>query len=203
VQKGNDIMKNINIQDKANIKGNGIHTFPNAKPVVCIETGEVFTSVLDAAASAGVADSSMVSHLKGRSKTCNGKHFCYLSRANESLDAIVTRLREASTDAEDARKWRAYQAEQEAIRRAEQKRIDDERKAKEEYEAAVEKAKAKIERRGKIYARLEQQLKKAMVRVVEAEKEYEELTGTVYIPENNTEEMKSNDILHQAMPGAC
>lgn len=196
-------MKNIHIQDKANIKGNGVHTFPNAKPVVCIETGEVFTSVLDAAAAAGVTDSSMVCHLKGRVKTCKGKHYCYLSKTNENLDAIVTRLRETSAMEEDAQKWRAYQAEQEAIRKAEQKRLDDERKAKEEYEAAVEKAKNKIKRCYKIFDRFEQQLNKAALRITEAETEYRELTGEVYDPENDAKEMNSNDIQDPTNLWAC
>jgi uncharacterized protein YhaN len=166
--------KTINIQDKANIKAEGKLNSRHCKPIICLETGEVFTSVTDAAESIGCSANNLSTHLTGKRKHIKGKHFCYLSRATESLDAIVTRLREASAMEDDAQKWREYQ-----------KRLDDERKAKEEHEAAVIKAKNKIEYRSKIYSRLEQKLKDAAVRVVEAEKEYEELTGEIYIPENN------------------
>jgi cobalamin biosynthesis protein CbiD len=185
--------KTINIQDKANIQAEGKLNSRHCKPIICLETGEVFTSVTDAAEKFKCSAQNLSSHLTGkRSKTIKGKHFCYLSRATENLDTIVTRLREASSDAEDARKWRAYQAEQEAIR-----------KAKEDHEAAVEKAKNKIEYRQKIYSRLEQRLKEAAIRVVEAEKEYEDLTGEIYIPENDAKEMKPNEISNQADIGAC
>lgn len=118
-------MKKINIHNEANIKGNGVHTYPNAKPVICIEDGTVFTSVMDAAEAAGVYHTTMVGHLKGRTKACNGKRYCYLSNATESLDAIVSRLREISTMEKDARKWREQEEAKEAARLAKEKRQDD------------------------------------------------------------------------------
>jgi predicted RNA-binding protein with EMAP domain len=116
-------MKTIKIHGKAIINGHGEHTYANAKPVICIETGEVFTSVLDASDYAGVANPSMVSHLKGRSRSCNGKHYCYLSSATESLNSIVTRLREVSVMEAKAKMWDALMAEQEAERKAEERRL--------------------------------------------------------------------------------
>lgn len=172
--------KTINIQNKANINAEGELNSRHCKPIICLETGEVYTSVTDAAKAIGCGANNLSTHLTGKRQHIKGKHFCYLSRATESLDAIVTRLRETSSMEEDARKWRAYQAEQEAIRKAEEKRIEDERKAKEQYEEAVTKAKNKVERRHKMCSRLEQQYKKAMTRAMEAEKEYEALTGKVY-----------------------
>lgn len=196
--------KTINIQDKANIQAEGKLNSRHCKPIICLETGEVFTSVTDAAEKTRCSAPNLSSHLTGKGcRTIKGKHFCYLSRATENLDVIVTRLREASSMESDAQKWRAYQAEQEAIRKAEQKRIDDERKAKEQYEAAVIKAKNKIERCHKICSRLERQWQDAMTRTTEAEKEYEELTGEVYIPESEEKEMKSNDIQNPARTWAC
>ncbi len=180
--------KTINIQNKANISAEGKLHSRHCKPVICIETGEVFTSVTDAAANAGCASNNMSTHLTGKLRHIKGKHYCYLSRATESLDAIVTRLRATSTMEEDAMKWRAYQAEQEAIRKAEEKRIEDERKAKEMYEANVQKAIDKIERRHKMIARLNQQLNEAMNRAMEAEKEYEDLTGESYFKKEQKDE---------------
>ena len=174
----------INIQNEANIKAKGTRTNHCTKPIICVETGEVFTSVTDAAEFAGVSLHNMSMHLTGKARQCKGKHYCYLSRSIESLDVVMHRLRETSAMEDDARKWREYQAEQEAIRKAEEKRIEEERKAKEEYEANVQKAADKIERRHKMCERLKQQLDEAYRRATEAEKEYEALTGETYA-ENN------------------
>lgn len=170
----------INIQNEANINAEGIHTYHTAKSIICIDTGKVFTSVIDAAKDADCHYSHMINHLKGRTRHCKGKHYCYLSRATESLDAIVTRLRETSTMEDDARKWREYQAEQERLRKEEEARIAAERKAKEDYEKAVANAIAKIERRREISARAAQKYNESVARIMEAEMEYEALTGKAY-----------------------
>ena len=170
----------INIQNEANVNAEGKHVHHCSKPIICIETGEVFVSITDAAEKAGVHLSTISGCLRGKCRSVKGKHYCYMSRSVESLDAIVTRLRETSSMEEDARKWREYQAEQEAIRKAEQKRIDDERKAKEEHEAKISKAAARIERRYAMRDRMIQQLKDINNRIEEAENEYKELTGKAY-----------------------
>lgn len=170
----------INIQNEANVKAIGTHIHHCSKPVICIETGEVFVSMTDAAEKIGVHITHISKHLCGKVRTVKGKHYCYLSRSIESLDVLMNRLRETSSMEEDARKWREYQAEQERIRKAEEARIEAERKAKEEYEAQVAKLAAKIERRHKICARLEEQMNEAHRRAMEAEKEYEALTGKAY-----------------------
>lgn len=179
--------KTINIHNNASINAEGKLNSKHCKPVICIETGEVFTSVSDAAIAIGCHSQDISSHLTGKRPAVKGKHFCYLYRATESLDAIVTRLRETSTMEEDARKWREYQAEQEAKRKAEEKRIADERKAKEQYENEVKKLAAKIERLYKMCENYEQQWHRAMARVTEAEKEYEALTGNAYMNEEEEE----------------
>lgn len=165
----------INIHGKANIKAEGKLNSRYCKPVICLETGEVFTSVADAAEHFEVHAQNMSTHLVGKRKHIKGYHFCYLSKATESLDAIVTRLRETSSDAEDARKWRAYQAEQEAIRKAEEARIEAERRAKEQHEAALEKARNKVARRQTVRDRLVAELAKADKRLMDAEIELEAL----------------------------
>lgn len=156
----------INIQNEANIQAEGKLNGGCCKPVICIETGEVFTSVTDAAEYIGITVPNMVVHLKGRSKSCKGKHFCYLSRVNESLDAIVTRLRETSNDSEDAKKWREYQAEQERIRLE-----------KEAHDAAVAKAQEKVNKRRAICERIQAELARALDRLTEAEVDLNNLLG--------------------------
>ena len=136
-------MKKIIISEKATISANGTHGVKNHKPVICIDTGEVYVSLTDAAERIGVTIDSISNVCRGKQKTVKGKRFCYLSNANESLDAIVTRLRETSEMEAKAKMWDAMMAEQEAVRKAEQKRIDDERKAEERRLAHIAKLEAK------------------------------------------------------------
>ena len=156
--------KTINIQNEANIKAKGTHSGTVSKPVICIETGDVYVSLTDAAEAVGTTLTNMSAHLCGKSRSVKGKHFCYLSRVNESLDAIVTRLRETSAVEDDARKWREYQAEQEAIRKAEEKR-----------QAEIAKADAKVERCQTIRDRIAAQLAEAERNLMTAQIEREAL----------------------------
>lgn len=123
--------KTINMQHESNIQAEGKLSGRSCKPVICLETGEVFSSMTDAAESIGISIQYMSNHLAGRYRSIHGKHYCYVSRVTESLDTILTRLRETAAIEEDAKKWKAYEAEQEAKRIAEQKRQDAINKAKE------------------------------------------------------------------------
>lgn len=136
-------MKTIIINEKATIKANGNLSTGNCKPVICIDTGDVYTSATDAAEAVGCTVTTMSLHLTGKTRSVRGKHFCYLAKANESLDTIVTRLRETSEMEAKARMWDAMMAEQEAARKAEEKRIEAERKAEEMRQAAIAKLQAK------------------------------------------------------------
>lgn len=160
--------KTINMQHEANIQAEGKLNSKHCKPIICIETGEVFSSVTDAAECAEVTTTMMSGHLGGYYRSVKGKHYCYLSRVNESLNTILTRLRETSAIEEDAKKWKAYEAEQEA------KRI-----AKEKHDAAVAKAKEKAESRRAICARIEAQLTEAEKNLMEAERELKTLEDEV------------------------
>lgn len=157
---------NIIIQNKATIKANGELNSRKCKRVICIDTGEVFTSAKDAAKKAGVHFSTMSAVCLGKLKTAGGKRYCYLSDAMENLDAIVCRLRETSSVEEDARKWRAYQAQQEAAR-----------KEKERRQAEVSKVEEQLARQNAICERLQAQLTRAEQRRVETENRLNELKG--------------------------
>lgn len=168
-------MKKINIHHEASILANGKRTNKNTKAVLCIETGEVWSSSADAAESIGVHFSVMSAACTGRIKTCHGKHYCYLNEALENLNAVMSRLREASSMESDAKKWRALEAEKEAARKAEERRIEEERKAKERHAAAVAKAEAKVAKYAADCAKYQEKFNESMSALDEANKELEAL----------------------------
>ena len=147
------------------------------------DKGEVFTSIIDAAKAAGVTQQYMWRCLQPDGpRTCKGHVYFYVDKRDESFDRVMSRLNEVSAenesrkaDAEDARKWREYQAELEAIRKAEEKRLADELKAKADHEAAITKAQDRVTRRKAICERLEAKLADAQKRLMEAEIELETL----------------------------
>lgn len=88
----------ITVQNASEIKNvQGMPRNTNAKPVFCIDTGEVFASVTDAAVSVNANPSTMSWCLTERQKTCKGKRYCYLSKVIEHLDEIAECMRERET----------------------------------------------------------------------------------------------------------
>lgn len=170
----------INIQNEAGIHANGHHNNGNCDPCIILETGETFTSQLDLAKHLGVNRAAVSNTICGRQQTCKGYHIISMSRMVEGADLILSRLRETSELEEAGKKWLAYEAEQERIRKEEEARIEAERKAKEEYEANVQKVIARILRRREIANRKAAEFDEASARVVEAEQEYFNLTGEYY-----------------------
>ena len=156
--------KTINMQHEANIQAEGKLSGRKCKPVICLETGEVFSSMTDAAEYTEVTTATMSNHLTGRYRSVKGKHYCYLSRVSESLDTILTRLRETAAIEEDAKKWKAYEAEQEAKRIAEQKRQE-----------AIAKAKEKVARAQGIHDTLAAKYREALNTLAQAQRELEVL----------------------------
>lgn len=170
-------MKKITIHNEATIKAKGEHNNKLCKPVICIETGEVFTSAKDAAEHVGAHFSAMSAVCLGKTKTCKGKRYCYLNSALENLDAVMARLREASAMESDAKKWREQEAAKEAARKAEELRLEEERKARERHEAAVAKARAKVEKLTENCNKLESKLLEEEKALMDAEIELENLLG--------------------------
>ena len=170
----------INIQDEVIIKAEGEKSGGNCMCCMIVETGERFTSQIDLAKRLGTSPSAVSNAIRGNQRTCKGYHIIAASRIEENVDVILDHLYEASKDKEDARKWREYQAEQERIRKEEEDRIEAERKAKEKFETDKQKAIARIVRRKEIAARLATKFDEASARIIEAEKEYYDLTGEHY-----------------------
>ena len=161
-------MTNIIINNEAIIKGNGTHGVCNNKPVICIDTGDVFVSVMDAAEHNGVSVTTMSNACNGRQKTCKGKRFCFVARAEENLDVMTDHIRSMSSERADLERkaalWDAYQKEQEEARKAEEAR-----------QTAIAKAEAKLERRKRIVERIDDDLQLAVRRMMEAERELADL----------------------------
>ena len=184
-------MTTLNIHNETTIKAKGTHTMRNNKPVICVDTGEVFASITDAAEHLGVRSTNISKVVTGVYKTCKGMRFCLLSRATENLDILAGQIRTMNADAEDARKWRAHQAEQEAIRKAEEDRIRAEQeriaaieRAKAEHEERKKKLEARLERRKRIIERIEAELRRAKERYAET---WDELDALIREEENEEE----------------
>ena len=137
-------MKNvINISTNTNIKANGVHTNGNCKAVLCTDNGNVYTSIMDAAMAIGTTPCNMSNCVRGKQKTCKGKHFVFLSKANECLPQMAERLSEMEVFRAKALAYDRLMAEQRAREEAEAKRLEAERKAKEDHQKAITKAQAK------------------------------------------------------------
>lgn len=148
----------LHLNNGATVEAVGEKRNRNCKPVICDDTGEIYTSVSDAAIKNGVSLQAMSHHLNGDCKKCKGKKFRFLTNRDDSFDAMASNLRrlneENSSLIEDAMKWREYQAQ-----------IEAERKAKEKLEKAlartkerIEKHEAKLEKEKKILATLWEEL---------------------------------------------
>lgn len=127
----------------------GVHAIYNNKPVLCIDTGELYVSLRDAALSNHI-DPGALSRALSQRKPCKGLRFCFIDKTKESVETIAEAIRDISAKAQ------AY----DAIK----KRQDDIVAA----EKAIEKHKANIEK----YNRL---LCEETAFLTEAEKKLSEL----------------------------
>lgn len=169
--------REITINNKATVKANGKLDSNHCKRVVRLYPFTVYTSVADAAASICTLPNTMSRYLHDeKAKYLKGVQFCFLSELDQHLDALAASSQFAenknNADAEDARKWREYQAEQEAIRKAEEDRIRAEQeriaaieRARQEREERKAKLKARAERRRRIIERIEAELQRAKERL--------------------------------------
>lgn len=175
-------MKNITIKEAAKIDAKGNLNSKRCKPVICIDTGEVYTSATDAANANGTTVWGVSTVCLGKIKTANGKRFCYVQDFPEHLADITARISSMNKGYEEmAAKAAAYDAilaEQKAKAKAE----EDARKAKEKAEAdrqkAIERATEKLARRRTLYERKHRELDEAHQSVLDAERELANLTET-------------------------
>ena len=164
---------NINITTKSIIEAHGIHTNGNAKAIFCVEKGKAYTSMTDAALDLGCSIDSISNVVRGKQKTCKGYHVVLLSKANESLPMMAEQLSEMDILRAKANAYDKMMAEQEKIRKAEEK------KAKELHEA--EMAVLKYERKCKVadgnLTKYQAILDKNTVKLMEAQEKLRLLKG--------------------------
>ena len=137
----------------------------NSKKVRCTTTGVLYESLTLAAIENGVSVPCM-SQAVNRGYMCNGKEFMLESDTKRIIEKMSKRIQAISKDAEDAQKWREYQAQQEAARRAEEKRQVD-----------IAKTEEKLRRRKEICERLQAELLRAEQNYVKTENELNALKG--------------------------
>ena len=178
----------INIHNEANINAIGEHNSSKCRPIICKEDGSIYSSIMDGAKLIGVSYTMLSGHLCGRYKSVKGKHYDYLENVIDNPDAMFAQLREMSAiaaanerradeNAEDARKWREYQAQLAAEAAAEAKRIEKERKAKEKHDAEVAKAEARVKRIKTKCEKMEAKLQKEVEKLMAAQSSLNVLTG--------------------------
>lgn len=172
-------MKTIIITNKSEINAEGNLHSKKTKSVLCIDTGEVFTSATDTANKEGVHLSAISACCTGKVKTVKGKRYCYLCDAYKHLDAMASQIRSLSELKPKANAWDAQEAEKAAIRKAEEDRIAAERKAEEERLAAIEKKTKMVDKYQNAYEKLHQQMREVALKLRDAQYELSQLTGEV------------------------
>lgn len=140
----------------------------NCKPVYCTDNGKRWESATDCANELGLSLFTLYDNLNGRTKSCKKMHFSYEENVSETQTKLAGRVSELeSKQSELERKaalWDAYEAEQAAIR-----------KANEEREAAKAKLLKRIERRQRMYDRVKAEEKRLYNLLVADEKELAKL----------------------------
>ena len=90
------VKKNITVQTEAVITGEGKRTNGNCNAVLCITTGEIFSSGTDAAEAFGVTPASMSRACRIKGATTGGHRFCYLKDINIYIDSISNAINKAN-----------------------------------------------------------------------------------------------------------
>ena len=155
-------MTTLKIQNEATTQSIGKPRNRNAKPVLCIETGKIYNSVTDAAEDIGTTIDVVSAHLRGKTKTCKGNHFAFVSKANEKLGPIMTHIRITSEHLSElefkAKAYDAIMAEQHA-REKKQERIDMLLVKKEERAEKMRRREERIQRDAELIMEIDAEIK--------------------------------------------
>lgn len=129
-------MKKIIVSSTSEMTAKGKLNNHKCKPVICIDTGTVYTSCTDAAEQNGVHVTMISSACLGKVKSCQGKRYCFVSDMSEHYEDIAGHMR---TMYEVYAKAEQERAEQERIAKAKanySKACAQYNKAKESFEKA-------------------------------------------------------------------
>ena len=184
--------KTIIIRNKSTLTSFGTHHNGNCVPIIAIDVNRAFNSGVDTAKGLGCSLASVYNVLEGKQpyvrmyeRDENGKKIrfigtCRLTRvshAEETVDALMESGRNmrdelakanaklATYDSELA-EFRAWKAEREAIRKAEETR-----------QMTITKAEAKVARCERIASNAEEKFKMALDRLHKARRELKDLKG--------------------------
>lgn len=183
--------QNITIHgDTSTVNAIGKFNSRHTKAVVRKEDGKIYSSIRDAATDVGACYPTIVTHLTHPEKVTHikGFHYAYLKDMLDNPNEVFVQLRKISTekealivaankDAEDARKWREYQAKLEAEAKAEAERQEQARIAEEKKQKKINGLRAKIARNERIYESHNAKAERAMANVFKLKAELNALTG--------------------------
>lgn len=125
-------MKKIIISNESVMSAEGKRTSKNCKPVYCIDDGKVYASVMDAADEIGVHFTTLSCACLGKTKTCKGKRYCFVSDMSERYEEIAQHTREMHADYVAAEAKRLEEARKEEERKQEEARLAREQKHREQ-----------------------------------------------------------------------
>lgn len=170
-------MKTIIINNKATVEAEGKFNSKHCKPIMCIKADNSelrsFSSVADAAIELGI-NHNYISTCMSKGAKCKGYRFFSTKDAASFINEIV---KSYNNNANDANNYRRIKAEEEAVRKAEEIRIANERKAKEHHAALVAKAEAKVSKLAAACEKYQTKLNDSMNALDEANRELEALMG--------------------------
>lgn len=159
-------MKKLTLHNHTTVNAEGSRSNGNCKAVLCLDTGEVFSSMTDAAEKHNIKMCNISNVIRGKCRTAGGKRYCLLDKATEYLPEMASQLQEIGTLRAKAAAYDAWQTEQEKARRE-----------KEQHDAAVNKAQDRVNKRKAICERIEAELLRATARLMDAENQLNALTN--------------------------
>lgn len=168
-------MKKIIINNEAMVSAKGKFNSKHCTPIMMLKANgselHSFTSVWDAAKELDTTPS-YISACMSHGSLCKG----YIVFKTKDAPAYIDKIMHCfNANADDAKQYKRIKAEEDAVRIAEERRIEEERKARERHEAAVAKAEAKIAKASAACLKYQEKLNAAMIAFDEANQELEAL----------------------------
>lgn len=190
-------MREIILNEKATVNAEGVKRNGNAKPVICIDTGEIYTSSLDAANAIGVHWTVMSNVCLGKSKTAKGKRYCYVKDLPNHLEQLSHSLQSKANRLEE---YGDVIAEREALEAAERARQIEMENAEKLRKMEEEKRQELIAKAKKKYARAEEKFVKAnetrdklMARCAKADKDFDVALDNLYNAKEELDRLEGSD----------